>query len=92
MKPEWNEFGKQCANSRWFRGEPLLIERPVRTYEQRWMCPVKPCDGEMRYNGMMWPTADPGYHHTCSKCGFTAAITGAQYPRTRIEVEKEEVI
>ena len=79
--PEWEKFGNSCAGSRWFKGEPTVTERLVQTYEQLWMCPVTPCDGEMRYTGRYWPTGTPGYHHTCNKCGFTAAVS-VVYPRT----------
>lgn len=80
QKPEWDEFGEQCAGSRWFNREPTLVKSEVRVFEERWSCPCVGCDGEMKFNGMTWPTGDPGYHHTCSRCGFTAAIHGAKYP------------
>lgn len=50
-------------------------------YIQKWLCPNRECAGEMKDSGWTWPTGDPGYHHTCSVCGFTAAIHGATYPR-----------
>lgn len=86
VNPEWEQFGESCAGSRWFNGKPEVSERLVQTYEQRWLCPVKPCDGEMQFSGMVWPTGDPGYHHTCSKCGFKAAVCGGMYPRTVTKV------
>lgn len=85
---KWNEFGAACAGSRWFRGEPNLKKTPMRPVNVTWPCPVTPCDGEMRFNGMMWPTGDPGYHHTCTKCGFKAAIKGNKYPSIRYEESK----
>ena len=56
-------------------------------YIQRWLCPNRECAGEMKDAGWMWPTFDPGHHHTCSECGFTAAIKGCTYPR-RISDER----
>ena len=67
--------------SRWFRGEPEISEVHMATFEQRWMCPMDNCNGEMQYNGSQWPMSPPGYHHTCTECGFTAALCGVSYPR-----------
>jgi hypothetical protein len=76
---EWDKFGKPCAGSRWFTGEPEITETPVQTYRQLWTCPA--CkEGEMVYAGWIWSTGSPGYHHTCDKCQFTAAIH-TTYPR-----------
>lgn len=80
-KPEWDKFGEANGNTRWFHGTVRPQRKLVQTFQEIWSCPVTPCDGEMIYNGMMWPTGDPGFHHTCNKCGFTAAIHGAKYPR-----------
>lgn len=53
--------------SRWFRPEPNIVEG-------RWRCPHNDCDGYMISNGSVWPMNPPGYHHSCTACGFTAAI------------------
>ena len=63
----------------WFVGTPEIAVRPVRPVRHVWRCP-RCVGGEMVYNGSWWPTGDPGYHHTCSKCGFTTAINGHRYP------------
>jgi hypothetical protein len=63
----------------WFSGEPEVVEKELVPYRRVWLCPEDDCDGEMKFNGFTWPTADPGYHHTCTKCGFTAAVH-AKYP------------
>lgn len=81
MNEEHEKFGNSCGGSRWFNAEPKLEERRMVPVQQRWMCPIDVCGGEMKFNGMTWPTGNPGYHHTCDKCGFTAAIHGAKYPR-----------
>lgn len=78
--PEWEKFGAQCGGSRWFEGDPTIVEKPVVMVRVVWPCPVQGCAGEMKFNGMTWPTGDPGYHHTCTQCRFTAAIRGHQYP------------
>lgn len=65
----------------WHSGEPKIREEPVRPVRERWMCPKEGCVGEMVFNGTTWMTCDPGYHHTCSECGHTAAVRGATYPR-----------
>lgn len=67
--------------SRWFRGKPKLERFRVEVYEEHWLCPQDGCDGEMLPNGFVWPTGDPGHHHTCNKCEYTAAIHG-RFPRT----------
>lgn len=84
---EHEQFGKTITGSRWFNQEPEIVERPVRTFEQRWLCPMDECSGQMVYNGMSWPMNPPGYHHTCSECGFTAAIHGKRYPLTTTRSE-----
>ncbi len=48
----------------------------------RWLCPIDNCGGEMKYAGWQWPVNPAGNHHTCDKCGFTAAVRGERYPRT----------
>lgn len=85
---EWNKFGNQCGESRWFKGEPVTDRVRVETFREKWSCPCEGCKGEMIFNGMTWPTGDPGYHHTCNSCQFTAAVH-AQYPRT-IHVESPD--
>lgn len=74
------QFGSRCGGSRWFNQDPQTREQPMRAVRVTWPCPVHPCEGEMVYNGMSWPTGDPGYHHTCTICKFTAAIHGHRYP------------
>lgn len=74
-KPEWSAFGTCITGSRWFNRAPVTREVPVVSVEVHWPCPVAPCEGEMIYAGWDWPTGDPGYHHKCNRCGFTAAGT-----------------
>lgn len=81
MDKDHEKFGASIAGSRWFNVEPRIEEKRMVPVQQRWLCPIEECEGEMVFNGMTWPTGDPGYHHTCSKCGFTAAIRGATYPQ-----------
>ena len=76
-----DDFGTPIGGTRWFNGEPTLSESPVQTIRQRWICPMSDCGGEMVFNGFTWPTGNPGYHHTCNKCAFTAAVHGVKYPR-----------
>lgn len=41
------------------------------------------CDGEMKFNGKVWAatsTTPVGFHHTCEKCGFTAAVPNVRFP------------
>jgi len=64
----------------WFGGEPNIQQEPKRPVLSRWICPQDGCGGEMKFNGMTWPMNPPGYHHTCDKCGFTAALSGRHYP------------
>lgn len=64
----------------WFNGEKDITEESVVPIRQRWMCPENGCDGEMIYNGTMWPMSPLGYHHICSKCGIGLAISGEHYP------------
>lgn len=73
-------FGSPIGNSRWLKGEPTLIETPMQPVRVIWPCPMDECAGEMEFNGCTWPMSIPGYHHSCSKCGFTAAIAGKKYP------------
>ena len=81
MNEEHEKFGNSCGGSRWFKGEPKIEEQRMIPVNQRWICPIDGCGGEMKFNGMTWPTGSPGYHHSCNKCEFTAAIHGAKYPR-----------
>lgn len=79
--PEHEKFGRTITGSRWFNGNPFVIVRSVTPVEENWACPIAGCtEGIMVYNGMQWPVNPPGYHHTCSKCGFTAAVH-EKYPR-----------
>jgi len=71
----------------WYRGEPEIESRKVYPVREVWKCPKSDCDGEMEFNGASWPTADPGYHHTCTKCGYTAAIHGKGFPRINYKEE-----
>jgi hypothetical protein len=73
------EFGEPCGNSRWFNREPNITRIDVKTFRELWPCPCD-CDGQMIFNGQVWSTNPPGYHHTCSRCGFTAAVH-TKYPR-----------
>lgn len=83
------KFGNTIAGSRWFTGEPELRRQRKIPVEVRWICPHDGCGGEMKLNGSVWPMSNPGYHHTCDKCGFTAAVH-ARYPRIEYEDEAEE--
>lgn len=67
--------------SRWFRGEPTVTSENVAPVRLRWMCPMPDCGGEMHDTGHVWPTVDPGFHHQCDRCEFTAAIHGKKYPQ-----------
>lgn len=74
---EWETFGSTTVKSRWFNQVPkveLTADRRVV-----WKCPTKDCFGEMVQTGMVWPTGQPGYHHQCNLCGFTAAVKGAVF-------------
>lgn len=73
---EWKKFGDPVTGSRWFRGVPAV---EVRAGEVVWACPTAECNGSMEFNGSAWPTGSYGYHHTCSECGFAAAIHGARF-------------
>ena len=81
INEEHEKFGASCGGSRWFNAEPKIEERRMVPVQQRWICPIDGCGGEMNFNGMVWPTGDPGNHHTCNKCGFTAAIWNGKYPQ-----------
>lgn len=80
-------FVGRIVESGWFKGEVVLTRTPLWPVRVRWPCPVDGCSGEMKINGFVWPTIPEGYHHTCTICGFTAAISGKRYPA----VEYEEV-
>ncbi|MDO5947990.1 hypothetical protein [Burkholderia cepacia] len=73
---EWPRHGEAIAGSRWFEGVPSvgIVDREVV-----WHCPTTGCEGVMKFNGSVWPTGVPGYHHTCTACAFTAAIKGALF-------------
>ena len=73
---EWPKFGDTIAGSRWFNGAPSVS---VSGGEVVWNCPSTGCNGHMRFNGSVWATGSPGYHHTCTNCGFTAALKGAVF-------------
>lgn len=79
MNPEkeWETFGSTNVKSRWFNQAPTVEWSADRRVV--WKCPTKDCFGEMVQTGMVWPTGDPGYHHQCNLCGFTAAIKGAVF-------------
>lgn len=64
---EHRSFGETITGSRWFKGEPTIVDG-------EWKCPIKGCEGVMKINGRMWLTTDPGIHHTCSDCDFQAAL------------------
>ncbi len=74
---EWETFGSTITGSRWFNQTPNV----ACTSDRRvvWRCPAQDCFGEMVQTGIVWPTGDPGYHHECNLCGFTAAIKGAVF-------------
>ncbi len=75
------KFGETIAGSRWFNAEPSLTQVEMVPVRQTWICPACDGTGEMISTGGAWLTNPPGYHHTCNKCGFTAALRGGkQYP------------
>jgi hypothetical protein len=84
-KQDADRFGQPIAGSRWFNGEPNVTRDAMIPVRLRWLCPIESCGGEMIFNGMTWPTGDPGYHHTCNKCEFTAAVHGRRYPSIAYE-------
>ena len=85
--PEHAKFGNgigvgfQEGYSRWFRGEPNIVRTQVVPVMERWMCPIENCTGEMKSTGGAWPVHPMGYHHKCDQCGFTAALSGVEYPK-----------
>jgi len=74
-------IGTVNGTCRWFNGKPRVVGAEVKTVRERWLCPLEGCSGEMVSTGMMWPTGPGGYHHTCTECGLTAALSGVEYPR-----------
>ena len=80
---EHEQFGSSIGGSRWFNQNPNVSRKEVKTFREIWTCPIDGCEGEMVFNGLIWPTGQPGYHHTCKKCGFTAAIHD-KFPRIEI--------
>lgn len=77
VRSEWDVYGAPCAGSRWFAATPNVEMDASRRVV--WRCPIANCGGEMKFTGEVWPTGDPGRHHKCNKCGFTAAIKGAVF-------------
>lgn len=73
----------------WYFDPPDLRKVPLRAIRVHWLCPQTGCDGKMIANGYTWPTPDPGYHHMCSVCKFTAVIHGRRYPAIEYEEEHE---
>lgn len=65
----------------WFRGPIETTETAVTPVRLRWLCPQAGCTGEMIFNGELWPTGTPGYHHVCDVCGLTLARPGEKFPR-----------
>lgn len=65
----------------WFNGTAKVKREEVKTYHERWFCPMENCTGEMIYTGMSWPMNPPGYHHKCNVCGCGRAMEGKSYPR-----------
>lgn len=84
--PEHEKFGNSIGLhdrwSRWFNAEPVIGYAEQVPINEKWFCPIEGCAGEMMFNGSTWPMNPPGYHHTCDKCGFTAALRDKKYPRT----------
>jgi predicted RNA-binding Zn-ribbon protein involved in translation (DUF1610 family) len=73
MQPD--DFGRPIGNSRWFSAEPEVKDG-------RWICPLD--GGEMVYTGISWLSNPSGHHHTCNKCGFTAAPrSGRRFPEAK---------
>lgn len=81
MSDDWEKFGPTISGSRWFNEDPEVEYQEIAVVREHWPCPNEGCEGEMEFTGRIWPMPDPGYHHKCSACDFTAAIRGAQYPR-----------
>lgn len=65
----------------WFAGLPATKVSPVLTRREIWPCPQSDCPGTMEYNGFQWPVNPPGYHHTCSACGYTVVTNAGAFPR-----------
>lgn len=72
--------------SEWFGGAPTLKKQPMQTVRVTWPCPKEGCEGEMQFNGYTWLTNPGGYHHTCTVCKYTAALSGKKYPSIEYEV------
>jgi len=85
INPEHEEFGPTDGDSRWFNRAPEVLETPALVVRQRWMCPLRSCSGEMVFNGSAWGAGadgkSRGWHHTCSVCGFTAALVDQKFPQ-----------
>ena len=64
----------------WHQGEVKTTRRVMVPVELHWTCPEPGCGGEMVFNGDVWPTGEPGYHHKCDKCGKVLVLMGASYP------------
>lgn len=78
------QFGEPISGSRWFTGEMRILRKRKIPVIVRWLCPYPDCEGEMQPNGTIWPTGDPGIHHTCAVCGFTAAVHD-RFPKVEYE-------
>ena len=74
------------GGSSWFHGdlEDFVEREEVRPVREHLKC-TEGCGGEMKFTGSTWSTFQPGYHHTCDKCGETVAIEGKQFPRISYE-------
>lgn len=44
---EHDQFGKPCAGSRWFNREPNTTQVELKTFVERWPCPISGCSGEI---------------------------------------------
>lgn len=43
---EHDQFGKPCAGSRWFNREPNTTQVELKTFVERWPCPISGCSGK----------------------------------------------
>lgn len=80
-----DKIGTPVGPSEWFKGEMKLRTVRLAPVRVHWLCPQDGCAGEMKPNGLVWPTAQPGYHHTCTSCGYTCATTAGRFPRVEYE-------
>lgn len=75
----------------WGEQEPTFIKTELVPVKIELQCP-KCKEGTMDFNGAGWPGEPPAFHHTCTKCGYTAALPGAQFPTIGHQPKHSEAI